>query len=1093
MIQNKITLYNRVGGAIVFLISFLIYYLTVEPTTSFWDCGEFIAASYKLEIGHPPGAPLYLLISRFFSLFASSPEQVALMVNMVSVVASAFTILFLFWTITHFAQKTIKQSNELSISLIIVILGSGVVGSLSYAFSDTFWFSAVEAEVYALSSLFTAFVFWAILQWEKEEASKFANRWLILIAFVMGLSIGVHLLNLLTIPALVFVYYFKKYKTTPKGILSASAISILLLGFLMYGIIPQVVFLATQFELLFVNAMGMSFGSGLVAYFIILAAIFIFGIYFSQKRKMPILNTILLSITVILIGYSSYTVIVIRSQADTPMNENQPDNVFSLLSYLNREQYGNRPLLSGGYYDSEYKRDASGNVISKRLYTYRKGEIKYEKIKKSNPNYEFKSGETTLFPRMYSRNASHASAYKSWGGVPTGSRPNIIHNIRFFLKYQIGQMYFRYFMWNFSGRQNDEQGHGGITKGNWITGISPIDELMLGNQSELPSQSKNDKSKNKYYLLPLLLGLAGLLYTFSKSEKSFTVIMLLFFFTGIAIVLYLNQTPYQPRERDYAYAGSFYAFAIWIGMGTFALFTGVKKILNEKSAAISAVTLTAAVPLLMAVQNYDDHDRSDRYTARDFAKNYLDSCAPNAILFTYGDNDTFPLWYLQEAEGYRTDVRVVNLSLLGTDWYINQVQKQAYESAPLPFTMPKKLYQKGKRDVLYLMENSDFFIDEKYAYNPQRFKSPFQKIQNQLIALLNNSTFPQIAHDDFLTITEGKLSPIETLSLVEKMQEPAQLSRFEFNAEEIKAIHTTLLSFIGEVSQGNLPLNYAMDFAAFDADYTKLSPGSSSEGVFLPSKRFSIPVDSSDIKEIPFNKSEKSRIVSDVEFELNKRYIFKDGLAVLEILARNNWERPVYFATSVGKSNHFGLSKYFRLEGFAYRLVPIENTAKLGVGSINSEIMYNNMMNFSWGNIKDKSVLIDSNNRRVISIMKIRETFARLASALIADGEKEQALEVLNKCIEELPGSQVPLDDSIYPIVENYYKIGEFEKANALVLKTINRFSEHYKWYNSLSTSMQPYISHERTNLDSTVGEFLKLAEKYEQFELIKQISSKIN
>jgi hypothetical protein len=717
---------NNIVGWIVFLIATTVYLLTIEPTSSFWDCGEFIAASYKLEVGHPPGAPLFLLIARFFSLFAgSNTSKVALMINSVSALASSFTILFLFWTITHLATKILIKENEYTKGQTFAIIGSGFIGSLAYTFTDTFWFSAVEGEVYATSSLFTAVVFWAILKWENVAEEKYANRWLILIAYLMGLSIGVHLLNLLAIPAIVFVYYFKKYEPSRRGIFLSSITAVVLLGIIIYVIIPFVVRLAAWFELFFVNGTGLPYNSGIIFYAITVFGFLTWGLRYTLRKGKVLGNTVLLCLTVILIGYSSYSIIIIRSVANPPMDQNNPDNLFTLFSYLNREQYGDRPLIFGQYYSAPLIDIKPG----KRTYTKQDG--KYI-VTNRNLEYKYHPQFTTLFPRMYSREAEHIEDYRNWANikgrkVSIGSgqdgtrylnRPTFGENLKFFFKYQLGHMYFRYFMWNFAGRQNDIQGHGNVLHGNWISGIPFIDKARLGDQENLPEHLKNNRARNRYYLLPLLLGIIGLIYQYRKDQNSFWVILLLFFFTGVAVVLYLNQTPHQPRERDYAYAGSFYAFAVWIGLGLLTVYELFSKKLNRVISAVAAfVVCVVFVPVLMAKGNWDDHNRSGRFTTRDFAGNYLNSCASNAILFTNGDNDTFPLWYAQEVEGIRTDVRVVNLSYLGADWYINQMRNKTYESDPVPFSLSREKYIQGTRDIVLFDERIEDYYDLKELIN----------------------------------------------------------------------------------------------------------------------------------------------------------------------------------------------------------------------------------------------------------------------------------------------------------------------------------------------------------------------------------------
>ena len=706
---------NNVTGWLVFLVAAVVYLMTIEPTASFWDCGEFITTSFKLEVGHPPGAPFFMILGRLFTLFADA-SHAAMMINSLSALASAFTILFLYWTITHLAQKLIKADSEFTMGQAIAIIGSGVVGALAYTFSDTFWFSAVEGEVYASSSLITAIVFWAILKWENVADEPQSNRWIILIAYLMGISIGVHLLNLLAIPAIVFVYYFKKYTVTRNGIIASLIISLIILSVIMYGIIPGVITVATWFELMFVNGFGLPFNTGAIIYAILAIALIVFGIHYTTKKKLVLWNTVLMAFTVILIGYSSFAMIVIRSSANTPMDQNSPDDVFSMLGYLNREQYGDRPLVTGQYYNSPLD-PQNPYVETKPVYIQKDG--KYV-ISEYRQKQQFDSRFTTIFPRMWSNQPQHVEDYKSWAGIEgrtvqitnrqgeaeTIKLPTFGENLEFFLRYQVVHMYLRYFMWNFVGRQNDIQGHGDILNGNWISGIDFIDSIRLGDQSKIPAQYANNKSRNVYYFLPLLLGLIGVFFHYQRNKKDMWVVFLLFLMTGFAIVVYLNQYPHQPRERDYAYAGSFYAFAIWIGLGVIALAESLKKWMPETvSALVVSVVSLILVPGIMAHENWDDHDRSDRYTARDFGYNYLNSCEKDGIIFTNGDNDTFPLWYNQEVEGVRTDMRVCNLSYLQTDWYIDQMRSKAYESDPLPITFTEDQYVQGTRDVVYLMND----------------------------------------------------------------------------------------------------------------------------------------------------------------------------------------------------------------------------------------------------------------------------------------------------------------------------------------------------------------------------------------------------
>jgi hypothetical protein len=678
-----------------FCIAFLTYFLTLEPSVSFWDCGEFIGSALRLQVVHQPGAPLFLMIERLFSMFAAGDlTRVAFWMNIGSAVASAATILFLFWTITALARKVlIKPGRGESSSQLVAIMGAGAVGALAYAFSDSFWYSAVEAEVYAQSSLFTAIVFWAILKWEAHADEPKADRWLLFIAYMMGLSIGIHLLNLLTIPAIALVYYFRRSANpTRSGASKALFAGILILGLIQYGIIQYLVSIAAYFDLYFVNTVGLPFGSGVLFFAAVFVTALILGIIHSIKFHKKNLNLALLSIVLIIFGYSSFSMIVIRATAGTNLNNFHASNTFSLLGYLNRQQYGSTPLISGPNYNAEITKYGDGQAL------WRKGDHRYESAGHIG-KYEY--DKTSLLPRMYSQEPEHVQFYKEWMQFDEEKNPGLLDNIRFLSTYQIGYMYMRYFLWNFVGRQNDVQGQGSGHEGEWLSGIKPVDALHLGNQAHLPPTTIDNRAYNRFFFLPMILGLLGAIWHFKRSRQDAGIIALLFFFTGVAIVLYLNQKPYEPRERDYAYTGSFYAFSIWIGLGVLALQQWLSRRLSGRLApALATVIGLCAAPLIMAQQGWDDHDRSTKLVAHDMSYNYLQSCAPNAILFTYGDNETYPLWYLQEVEHVRPDIRIVNLSLFDGDWYINDMRKKQNSSAALPITMKPEQYVSGQRDVL---------------------------------------------------------------------------------------------------------------------------------------------------------------------------------------------------------------------------------------------------------------------------------------------------------------------------------------------------------------------------------------------------------
>ncbi len=1008
--MNKYKKLNNILGAIVFFIASLVYILTAEPTASFWDCGEYIATAYKLQVGHPPGAPLFQILGRFFSLFAfGDTSHVAQMVNIMSALSSGLTIMFLFWTITILAKKLVMKTGEMTEGKMYAVLGSGLVGSLAYTFTDSFWFSAVEGEVYAMSSFFTALVFWAILKWEEKADEEHSFRWLIFIAYMMGLSIGVHLLNLLAIPAISFVYYFKRYKNPNlKGIIITFVISILVLALVMNGVIPWIVKFAGYFELFFVNVLGLPFNTGAIIYFIVLIGGIYWGIRYTRKQLKAVWNTVIWGLTFLLIGYSSFFLLVIRSNADTPINESSPKDAITLLSYLAREQYGDWPIFSGPYYNAPVIERKDGKPV------YSKDEKKGKYViiddrKGTVPVYDPRF--TTVFPRMWDNTSQqYIKDYKTWSkmkGEPIKVetdygeskvlyKPTFGENLRYFFRYQLDHMYFRYFMWNYSGRQDDIQGMVDRKHGNWITGIPFLDEARLGPIMNLPESMKS-KATNKFYMIPFILGLFGLIYQLRKDNRNSLVVFLLFFMTGLAIVVYLNQHSPQPRERDYAYAASFYAYAIWIGLGTLAIFSFIRKYLSSKPAAfIVTGVLLILVPGIMAKEGWNDHDRSNRYTTIALASDYLNSCAPNAILFTNGDNDTFPLWYAQEVEGVRTDIRVVNLSLLNTAWYINQMRRKVYDSDPILFSMPPELYADTKKNYTYIIENEKIkgFVDLRQLFD----------------VMIDN---------------------------------PKSLMR-----------------------------NTAM--GALD---------------FFPTKKFKIKVDSATVVKNGVVPPEYAdRIVKEIIWTFNSNAISKSSLMVLDLLATSNWERPVYFAITIGSDAYMGLEDYFMLDGLAYRLVPVKSKADRGQpGIVNTDVMFDNLMNkFRWGNMNNPDVYLDETNRRMT--MNLRNNFHRLASALINEGKKDSARMVLDKCIEVIPDNCIPFDYFVIPLAEDYYTIGENEKANALVERLIVVFDEQFKYYFQFSGKRaRRYDTDIQQNL-YMVQKLSQITQKYKQNDLYKQI-----
>ena len=1007
--MKQYKLVNNVLGWLTFFVAAFVYCSTIEPTASFWDCPEFITTGYKLEVGHPPGAPFFMLTANLFSQFASDPSQVARMVNTMSALLSATTILFLFWSITHLARKLIlKDWSEMTLGKLIAIQASGLVGALIYTFSDTFWFSAVEGEVYAYSSAFTAIVFWLILKWEDHADEPHSDRWLVLIAYMTGLSIGVHLLNLLCLPAIVLVYCYRRFPHIElKGSLLALVGSFVLVAAVLYGVVPGIITVAGWFELLFVNTLGCPFNTGEIIYIVLLVAIVIWAIYESYVDKsfkhqnisfvlsigmlgipfrgmtwgagllglvilvalyfglnyrkkigkdlVPVVtarfkNTALLCMLMLMIGYSSYAVIVIRSAANPPMDQNSPEDVFTLGSYLSRDQYGDSPLLYGQAYTSQVAYDVDGNMCVPK---HKEGAAIWQRKEKASEgekdSYFVVShkdkliyAQNMLFPRMHS--SAHASAYENWMGGVDGTQvpydrcgepvmvkmPTQMENIRFFLSYQCNFMYWRYFMWNFAGRQNDIQGNGEPEHGNWITGISFIDDWMLGDQSKMPAELKANKGHNVFYCLPLLLGLIGLFWQAWRGQRGirqFWVVFFLFFMTGLAIVLYLNQTPQQPRERDYAYAGSFYAYAIWCGLGVLAIYDMLKKKLKGNDVAVAGVVGVACllVPIQMASQTWDDHDRSGRYTCRDFGQNYLMTLQDkgNPIIFTNGDNDTFPLWYNQETEGVRTDARVCNLSYLQTDWYIDQMKRPAYDSPSVPITWPRIDFCSGTNDYIEVRPAMKQQLLDFYREYPKEARAAFgdepfevKNIMKYWVRSKDNDT--HVIPTDTLYITIDK-----------------------------EAVRRSGMMMASDTIPDRMVISLA-----------------------------------------------------------GKRAIYKNDMMMLEMLAQCNWERPLYVATTVGSDNYMNLGDNFVQEGLAYRITPF-NTKAPGAKNFDTEKVYNNVMNrFKWGGLDKPGLYIDETVMRMCYTH--RHLLAQLAMQLIAEGQNAKAEKVLRKAEKVLPEYNVP-------------------------------------------------------------------------------------
>lgn len=1014
MTDLNFTRWNKILGWLVFLIALTTYWLTVEPTASFWDAGEYISTSSKLEVGHPPGAPLYQMMGAFFSIFAGEASQVAYMVNLMSVFASAFTILFMFWSISLLLQKITGPAGGLLPARKMAVLGSAMVGSLAFTFTDSFWFSAVEAEVYAMAACLMAILFYLGLLWERDMFAPRGNRWVILISFIIGLSFGVHFMGLLTIPAIGFLYYFKNFsKITVKNFVLANIVVVAVLMFIFKLLLPYTLSLFSVTEVFFVNSLGLPFNSGTIFTALALIAAFYFGIRYTRKKKYFQLNTLLLCILYIFIGFSSWMMLPIRANANTVINENNPNNARELLAYYNREQYPETHLFYGPQFTEIYSGLDEDNPYIDDKPKYEKDEAAGEyvivndyKNAKQNTDDDHKA----ILPRMWS--TEHAANYMDFTGPLDFTikpeyqgeeqllaavnnfkqqynqgeidnqqydsflrqfrqyldvqKPSFASNINYLFEYQIGYMYWRYFMWNFVGRQDDNQGKYTDQHGNWLSGIEFIDEARLGSQDELPSDVKNNKARNTYYFLPLLLGLLGLVFQFSKDKKNFWVLLVFFLFTGIALKIYLNERPFEPRERDYALVGSFYVFAIWIGFGVYALFDIVKDYLRPKIAVPLVVAATLlAVPVLMASENWDDHDRSGRYTALAMAKKYLDSVDENAILFTIGDNDTFALWYAQQVEGYRTDVRIVNTSLFATDWYIDQMKSKAWESEPIPSQLVHSQYSYGTNDAVW--------------YQP--------------------------------------------------------------------------------ITQDTMLIKNWLNWIASDDPRTQAELMSGQMVNTFPTKNIRIPVDKENVLEYGIVKPEDAdEIVDHIDIELEGDIIYKNRLLMLDIVANNEWKRPIYFTGgSFGDDDYLWMKDYLQLDGVVYKLVPIRTPVNpqnpFDMGRIDSEKMYDIVMNWYWGNSGSPDIYHDPETRK--NAITYRSNLARLVEVLLQEGKTEKAKNVLDLGMEKMPVEYYGYYTLLEPFIQGYYEIGEPDRAREIWEKVATKYQENLIHYSTLELERQ--------------------------------------
>ena len=1036
MIQFNFNKWNTITGWVVFAIALITYSLTVEPTMSFWDCGEYIATAAKLEVGHPPGAPLYQMMGAFFAMFATDASQVALMVNMMSVFSSAFTILFLFWSLTILLRKLVSRFSEIDTPTSIAILGSAVVGALAFTFSDSFWFNAVEAEVYAMASLFIALLFWLGLRWEQDMDTPRANKWLLLISLIIGLSFGVHFMALLTIPAIGFLYFFKNYKTvTVKNFIIANIIVVSVLLFIFKLLLPLTMALFGKTEVFMVNSFGLPFDSGTIFVTLLLVAFFYFGLKYTRQKGLVQINTLLLSILFILIGFSTWMMLPIRANANTVINENKPSDAAEVLAYYNREQYGNNPLFYGpqfsdayagldkekpyldkkpnyerdyksgkyiitnNYKNAEQNSDDSQKAFLPRMWSPDHAENYMSFTKplefRMDPNHDYAEDlpgygvdpenlseeelasystqlrnemakTITEFRKAYAAGEVDLEGYtkflKTYQDFLIIEKPSTADNFKFMFEYQFGYMYWRYLMWNFSGRQNDVQGKYDNLDGNWISGVKFLDEARLGPQDNLPTDVKNNKGRNLYYGIPFILGLLGLIYHANKDLKSFYVLLILFLFTGLALKVYLNERPFEPRERDYALVGSFYVFAIWIGLGVYAIFDYIKQWVQPKLAVpiVIAVTLLGA-PVVMAAQNWDDHDRSDKYTAVAMAKAYLSSCEPNAILFTIGDNDTFPLWYAQEVENYRTDVRIVNTSLLMTDWYIDQMKRKAYESKGMPISFTHGQYVGDKLDYSVHISKTEKRWDIK----------------------------------DFI-------------------------------------------KFIGT-----------------DDERTLIEMNNGQKIHFYPTNRIRIPVNkdaviTSKVVSAKYNDS----IVPYIDVDIKGQALYKNRLMMLDIVANNDWKRPIYFTGgSFGDDDYMWMKNYLQLDGMVYKLVPVKTPipkdgSPLDMGQIDTDKMYTIVTKWDWGNSESPHIYHDPETRK--NSISYRTNLARLMEQLINEGKPEKAKKIINLAMQKMPLEYYGYYTMVEPFAGGYYEVKEKQKARALLTQLMQKYQENLKYYNTL-------------------------------------------
>ena len=1043
MEQNIFRRWNRIVGWAVFAIAALTYLLTIEPSSSLWDCGEFVATSYKLEVGHPPGAPLFMLLARIATMFAPSTHYVPHMVNGMNALASAFCILFLFWTITHIARRLFtREGKPLTMANAIAVLGAGAVGALAYTFTDTFWFSAVEGEVYALSSMFTALVVWLMLRWEEEADEAHSSRWIVLIAYLMGLSIGVHILNLLAIPALVFIYYFRKFKSISiKGLVLVTLLACAILLVLNGIIIPYTVYLGAMVDVFCVNKLGFAVNTGIVIYTFALFGLLGTAIYMTHRQGKRLWNLIVVCVTMVMLGFSSYASVTIRASVNPPMNSNNPDNPTALLSMLNRDQYGNRPLLYGPSYAAPVE-----SYTEKEFFHYNDEKGEYEK-RTTVDDYVYPDKFMHLFPRMWNYMKKEKD-YKPWAAYRTKMdfvrndkgeivydksgrpmreevkdfgrkvsyfdgeqrrtivEPTFLENINFFLSYQLNYMYWRYFLWNFVGRQDDIQADAAtITNGNWLSGIKFIDQAYLGPQDILPREMENNKARNTYFFLPFLLGLIGLIYQLNRDPRNFTIVMWLFVMMGIALVVYFNSSPGEVRERDYVYAGSFYAFSMWIGLGVLALYDLLSKLLKKRDvvASVTATAIAMAVPGILCAENWDDHDRSHRTMARDLGYNYLSSIVEkegvSPIIVNYGDNDTFPLWFNQEVDGVRTDVRIMNSSYLDGEWYVDEMKCKANDAEGIPFSLPSSKYT---------------FVNDWIPINSQS----------------------------------------------DRVMEAKQV----------------------------------MEFVRSNDKRTKIDLGYGAPSDYIPTKRIALPVDKeAAIASGIVKEKDRNLMVDTVYIEIKATSLSRSEMMLLDMLAHFDWKRPIYF-TQVYVLQKFGLLDYLQFDGYSYRFVPILTPYKdsWSIGRIDADYAYDKLMNvMRYGNLNNPKVYVDEFTQYNLKVARTREAFARVAREYITLGNNKRAEELLDRGLEVLPVTQLRFTEAnTVPFIECYYDLGLNDKADALLLAygdNLIDYIEYYRGFDDVKFELVDDIMYDKMD---ELSRLYYLAAYYNRESIIEEINN---